>query len=64
MLVINRTGPKDDKPGEWTTIEHAGEKLRFQVHRVSGNQVYLAFDAPLSFRIVRDDAVKQERRDG
>ena len=58
MLILSRAGPKnlDGRDGELLTVTHGGEELRIQIQRVAGNQVYLAFDGPISFRIVRDDA--------
>jgi sRNA-binding carbon storage regulator CsrA len=63
MLVINRTGPLPGRPGEGFTVTHGGESMRVIIRRVAGNQVYLAIDAPQSFQVTRDDAVKKEPRD-
>lgn len=56
MLVITRV--KDDR----ITVEHAGERIEIVVTQVRSGRVWLGFDGPKSFAVVRDDAIKLTRQ--
>lgn len=53
MLILTLSHSRDPS----ITITHMGEELVLHLHAVRSNgRVQLAFDAPLSFDIVRDTA--------
>ena len=63
MLVLCRKGPRKDTPGDVTTIRYNGEELKIHVRSIVGSLVYLAFDGPQSFQIVREEANHKEPKE-
>lgn len=57
MLVLQRY------PNESVTITVGDVAIRVAVNKVSGNKVWLGFDAPRHVQIVRDDAIKTDPRE-
>lgn len=49
------------KVGDKTTIEIGGRSMAFEIQRISGDKVRLAFDADADFHIVRNELVERDK---